>query len=378
MNNQGLNINTLYNQEKKYDQNNISFDFLKKDLFPQKQNSKKKEIFFLELASMLEAGIDIKEAFEIIINQQDKATDRTHFESIKQKLIDGMSLSDALKTSNNYSPYEYYCVQIGEESGKLVQVLNELASFFTNKIKIRKQVIKSLSYPISVTITSVIAVAFMIAFVVPMFSDVFNRFGSELPAITKFFINLSNNLKQYFFFYLITILLITISFLLTWKNKSFKKTRQKFMLRIPVIGKMLSSIYLSRMCSSLTLLTSSHISLIQTLKLVSEMVDYAPIEEALSQTEKGIINGKPLYACMKEFSIFDNKMIALIKIGEETNKLDLFFNKLNQRFSNEVDNRTNTLNTFLEPVIIGFLGIMIGIILIAMYLPMFKLSTSIG
>lgn len=358
---------------------NFSFvDLLNKDLFPRKLSDKQKEVFFLELSSMLEAGIDIKAAFDIIIKQQKKENEIQLYEKLKKTLIEGKSLFECLKESKQFTPYEYYCVQIGEETGRLYYVLNQLADYLTNKIKTNKQIMKSLSYPIAITATAIVAVIFMISFVVPMFADVFKRFGSDLPALTKLFINLSNGVKENIAIILIILLLVIIPTIMFWKKPGVKQKRQELSQKIPIINNMLASIYLSRMCTSFALLTQAKVPLINSLKLVAEMVDYYPIQSALLKIENDIMNGETLYHSMQKFKIFDTKMTTFLKIGEETNKLGFFFEKLHQRFSDEVDSRANTLNTFLEPIIISFLGIMIGLILVAMYLPMFKLSTSFG
>jgi type IV pilus assembly protein PilC len=148
--------------------------------------------------------------------------------------------------------------------------------------------------------------------------------------------------------------------------------------KIPVIGTVVSGIFLARFCSSMALLMSAKVPLLQAIQLVRQMISYYPIKSSLGIIEKGILQGDSLNNCLSQFKVYDSRMIVLIKVGEEVNQLDVFFGKLADKYSEDVDHKTGLLSTFLEPIIIIFLGIIVGFILIAMYLPMFQLSTSIG
>ena len=351
---------------------------LNKDLFATKLNNKRREIFYLELYSMLQAGMDIKDSFDILIDQQDKQTLSDLFGMIKADIIGGYSLSESLQRSQQFTAYEYFCIQIGEESGQLMKVLEQLAKYFGDKSRLSRQIMKSISYPIVILITSVFAVGFMITFIVPMFSNIFQRFGKELPGLTKVFINLSEGFKNNFFwiFFLITGIIMIIRFF--WNNKLFQKKRQVLFSRLPYFGEMIRSIYLARFCSALSLLMGAKVPLVQSIQLVIKMIEYHPIKVALEQVENDLVQGKSLHYSFGQFKIFDAKMISLIKVGEEVNRLEFFFAKLQSYYADDVDMKSNALNTFLEPIIIIFLGLTIGTMLVAMYLPMFQLSSSIG
>ncbi len=351
--------------------------FLSKDLFPKKINDKKKEFFYLELATMLEAGMEIKETLDVVINQQ-KGKEKNIFENLSNTLVRGASFSESLEKSGFFTPYEFYCIKIGEESGKLTEVLFQLAEFYTNRIKLKRQLLSSLSYPLVILSTSVLAVIFMITFVIPIFSDVFMRFGSELPFLTRSLIKISDGVRNNFLWMFTLICGFVFAGFFTWKKKRIKNTRQSIVYRIPLVGELTSGIFLARFCSSMSLLTSAKVPLLQSINLIKKMVDFYPIQIALESIEDDILRGVPLNVSMAKHSIFDSKMLALIKVGEEVNKLDTFFDKLQKRFSDEVEMKTGMINTFLEPMIIVFLGLVIGVILVAMYLPMFKLSTSIN
>ncbi len=343
-----------------------------------KLTNKQKEMFYLELYSMLEAGMDLKKALEVFINIQKKESDKKLFEQISQNLINGKSLFQCMEMSKSFTPYEYYCIQIGEESGRQLKVLKDLSNYFSNKLKIRKQLVKSLSYPIVILITSIVAVSFMMAFIVPMFTDIFKRFNGDLPFLTKFFIKLSGMLTDYFLLIVAVIAAITMSVIYFLKDKKNIQRLQRIYPKIPYLGELISSIYNARFCSSMSLLIGAKVPLINALQLVNKMVDYYPIQVGLTMVEKDVLKGSSFHESLSKQKIFDEKVIAMIRIGEEVNKMEVFFDKLHERFMDEVDVRTNALNTFLEPLIIVLLGLVIGVILVAMYMPMFKLSTSMS
>lgn len=343
-------------------------------LFGNEINDKTRESFYLEMNMLLSAGIDIRNVLELILSEKQKKNKQLIFEKIKQDIIKGASLSEALKSSGKFSEYEYFSVQIGEETGKLPVILLELSGYYTKKIKQRRQIIAALTYPAIVSGFALIAVLFMLNFVVPMFADVFKRFGGELPGITKFILRLSESVKSGFWYFFFVMLGIII-FLISQKRKTwFRRLSSKLVINIPVIGKLVHKIYLSRFCNSMHLMIASKISMLRAITLIRQMISFYPIESTLKKVEEDITNGKTLHESLAAFTIYPHKMIALIKAGEEVNKLDFFFNRLYRQYTDETEHQSAVLGNLLEPFIIIFLGILVGVILIAMYLPLFQLG----
>jgi len=327
---------------------------------------------------MLEAGMDLKKAFDVLVSQQKKEGDKALLLQLRTFLLKGASLSESMEKSDVFTAYEYYCVQIGEESGQQLKVLSELAQFYTNKLRVKKQLMKSLSYPMVILLASVGAVSFMLSFIVPMFSDIFNRFNGDLPMITQFFIRLSSLLSDYFWIILLILLSFVTGVAFLLKKKLYKQKLQMFYAKIPYVGGIITGVFSARLCASMSLLIGARVPLVNAIQLVCKMIDFYPIQRALKRVEVDVMRGSSFYESLAKQHLLDEKSLSLIQIGEEVNKLEVFFEKLNQRFTDEVDVKTTALNTFLEPVIIMVLGIVIGLILVAMYLPMFKLSTSMG
>ncbi|BDD07407.1 type II secretion system F family protein [Aureibacter tunicatorum] len=353
--------------------------FWEKDisLFPETFSDKDKEMLYMELSNMLEAGVDVRSALSLSVEHIGKKH-RDKIQSILDKVIEGSALHEAMTDAPHFSAYECFSIQIGEETGQLARVLKELGDFYSKKIKQKRMITSALSYPVVILMTSMGAVGFMLYFIVPMFSEIFKRFGGDLPAVTQMIISFSEALSENIYTILLVVISL-ISFVTIFKSKPwFKKYLDLIVYKIPFIGALLHKIQLARFCSSLALLLSSKVPLLQSIGLIAKMIEYYPIHNSLSKIEEDILQGLPLNESMKKIDVFDGKMVALIKVGEEVNRLDSFFAKLANNYGEEADHQTSMLGTFIEPVMIVVLGGLVGFILVAMYLPMFKLSTNIG
>lgn len=376
-----ININR-YQQAKKPDSQKTSatgiIELLNKDIsFGSKELAdKKKEYLYLELSSLLIAGINLKSSLELITADQEKEKDKLLFGTILSEVTNGSSLSGSLKKSGRFSAYEVFSLQIGEESGKLHEVLQDLAKYFQNKIKQRRKIVSALTYPCIVLLTSFSAVFFMLKFVVPMFGDVFIRFGGKLPYVTEKIISISQALENNFLGFVLIVALIAAGIFAVRKTDKFREVASKMLLKVPVIGNLVQKIYLARFCNSMRLLINAKLPLLQAIALIRQMIEYYPIESSLGLIEQDIMNGKPLYQSLQQYKIYPAKMVQLVKVGEETNQLDYFFAKISEQYVEEVEYKTSTLSSAMEPLIIIFLGIIVGGILIAMYLPLFQMSNS--
>ena len=340
-------------------------------------SDKKKEAFYLELSSLLQAGINLKSSLELITADQEKEKDRNLFKQIQDDVLNGSAFSASIGQSAKFSLYEIYSLQIGEETGKLTEVLEDLAKFYQNKIKQRRKIVSSLSYPCVVLSTSLGAVFFMLKFIVPMFGDVFKRFGGQLPWITEKIISISHFMEDNFWKGFILIAIVVISIYASRKTERFKQLSSKFILKVPVVGNLVQKIYLARFCNSMRLLINAKLPLLRAIALSRQMISYYPIESSLVIVENDIMRGKPLHQSLSQFKIYPSKLIQLIKVGEETNQLDYFFARISDQYIEEVEYKTSTLSSVMEPLIIIFLGLIVGVILISMYLPLFQMSNSL-
>ncbi|MCU0431736.1 MAG: type II secretion system F family protein [Cytophagaceae bacterium] len=216
------------------------FDFLNKDiqLGGNQLADKKKEAFYHELSILLTAGVDIRSILDLISKEQNKPKDQELFQRIHDQVIAGATLSKALQESGRFSSYEFYSVQIGEETGKLPLVLKELAEYFQQNIKLRRQIVSALTYPGIVLCTSVGAIIFMLNFIVPMFADIFKRFGGELPAITAFIVSVSQFFRTWFWPFVLMSLSAGILLYQQRSKQWFRKVSTRMLLGTPILGSM--------------------------------------------------------------------------------------------------------------------------------------------
>ncbi len=346
-------------------------------LFGSKLNDKKKQGFYNDMYTLLSSGIDIKTTLELICDEFTKKNDKAIFDKIKNKVIAGNSLSEALENSGYFSDYEIYSIKIGEESGRLNEILKNISDYYTRKIEQRKKLVSAFSYPSLVLCVAIIAVVFMLNYIVPMFEDVFKRFNNkELPYITKMVLNFSRSFSRYFLVFFLAVTGITIFVYRIRKKEIFRKISSGLLLKIPIMGNIVKKLYIARFCFTMELLTSTKVPILTAIQLQRKMIGFYPIEKALEAIEQDVLHGKPLHLSMKQFPIFDRRIISLIKVAEEVNQLDVVFGRLKVQYNNEVDYNTSMINSILEPLMIVVVGVFVAIILISMYLPMFQLSTS--
>ena len=335
---------------------------------------KKKERFYLDLRVLLVAGVDLKSAIEIIIEEQQKDKEKVIFEAIYNDIIKGKPLADALKNTGKFSDYEYYSIKIGEETNRLNQVLEELMKYYADQSEIKKQVISVMTYPLFVFGITIGLVYFMMTSVVPMFADVFKQFGGDLPPLTKKIVYISNNFPFYVlvFSLSVTALIVLVH---TQKNQEwFRKSVSSIALRIPKVGQLIKLVYLARFTQSMQLLLSSKTPLVRSLDLTSKMIKFYPLQMAIIQMAEDIKVGKSLHSGMAQFKIFPNRMLSLIKVGEEVNQLEMILQKLSDQYQEDLKHQTKLIGKLMEPIIILIIGGIVGVILVAMYMPMFNLS----
>ncbi|MGC4233515.1 MAG: type II secretion system F family protein [Niabella sp.] len=211
-----------------------------------------------------------------------------------------------------------------------------------------------------------------------MFADVFKRFGGDLPYLTQQVLNISQ-FMQAWAGRLLLLLAVVIVILYVNRNKHwYKKYKDQLLQKLPVVKSIISKIYLGRFTSTMYLLLSAKVPLVQSLALSRQVIGFFPLEQVLAQMEDDILRGIPLHQSMADKKVFPSKMAALVKVGEEVNQLELFFKNLSERYSEDLDYQTAQLGKFIEPAISVILGLVVGVVLIAMYLPMFNMGNTIG
>lgn len=366
----------LSTYKKETQSSTISFDG--QFTFGKKFSDKKKEVFYRELCVLLKSGVDFKKSLEILGRLTKNRFEKELILEIKNKVVEGKSFCESMMASGHFSPYEYYSVQIGEETRKLEEVLSELQKFFNRKIQMRRQIVSVLTYPSIVLAVTFLVLYFMLTKVVPMFSSVFKQFGSELPKSTQYIIKLSNN-SGLFFISLGIILATCIFFHYTFrKTDKYRDFTSSVILKIPYFGNLIRKIYISRFCQSMNLLITSRTALLSSLTLTGKMISFYPIEKSLEQIKENITRGASLSESLAEHSVYEDKMISMVEVAEQINELDTMFEKLSDQYNEEIAHQTKMIGVILEPMIIIIIGLVVGVIMISMYAPMFDLSKIIN
>ena len=340
--------------------------------------NKKKQVFYQELAVLLKAGITLKEALTLIVESLKKRADKELIQTALNDVLRGKPFSDALLTTKSFSEYEYYSLKIGEETGTTAKICKELGLFYERKNEQQRIVISALTYPAIVLSTALLVVFFMLSYVVPMFQDIFKQNNMELPLLTRMVVKLSNFTKSFGLYGIVLVGLFFIATNLFKDNKQYRRTLHYTLLRTPIFGKFIIKIYLAQFTQAVTLLTTAKVPMLNSIQMVKKMIRFVPLQEALSKVEDSILKGNNLSNSLKENPLFDSRIISLVKVAEETNQTEYVFKQLSEQFNQEVITQSKIMTTVLEPFIILFVGIIVAILLIAMYLPMFQLSSAIG
>ena len=341
-------------------------------------SNKKKEVFYTELSVLLGAGLALKDSLDLIAKEQKKELNKNIFKNLITDLVNGKNLSEAVKNQKVFTGYEYHSIRIGEQTGTLLKVCKELSVYFKRKNDQRRIILSALSYPIVVLLTAFLAILFMLQFVVPMFADIFRQNKVELPWITKKIMIISTIFQDYWVLLFVVFigLVLTIYFL---KNEVwYKKYSTLLLLKIPLIGEFIRKVKIAQFTQAITLLVGAKVPLLNGIQLTRKMIGYYPLEVALEKVEYDILQGKSLHQSMGGYHIFDKKMVSLIKVADETNQNETIFKRLTEQYNQEIEHKSKMISATIEPFIILILGAIVATILIAMYLPMFKLSTVIA
>lgn len=337
---------------------------------------KRKQQLYQELHMLISSGVDPATVLELLARSRREGALRDLLERARRALGEGRTLSGALQVVGGFSPYEVQTVQVGEETGRLAIVLGELAEHYAAKVKLKRMVMGAFAYPGFVLFVTAAVVAFMLRVVVPMFSEVFSRSGAELPAITLFVVKLSKwsgpALLMLFFMTGTAVLSYALLRNKPWVQRPTAWTS----VRLPLVGPIHRLSQFARCYRALGSMLAAQLPLDRALELCDQLVDLHSLRTALQDVRLRVLKGSSLHEACAGHPIFDPKDVAMIAVAEEVRQLDTMFLRLADQHSAEVQHRSSMLGSVLEPFMIVFIAIFVGLILIAMYLPMFKLSTA--
>ncbi|MDX2247953.1 MAG: type II secretion system F family protein [Bacteroidia bacterium] len=338
----------------------------------------KQRIYHL-LAILLRSGLGILDSIQVVAEQTARKEIRQVLTQMSEEVEGGKSLSAGLETQPAiFSTFEVYNLRMGEQTGRMAEVLENMAVFFDKKVKLRRKIIQSLSYPASVVAISVLVLAFMLVFVVPMFRDIFGRFDAELPAITQIVIKIADVFSSYIWWILLIAGSGGAAIFSLRKRLWLRKRAAAILLKTPLLGNLVLKLHLSRLAYSLGMLLNARVTLDQALFLTADMIPFYPIQIAVVKIRKAIVEGSTLYDAVRRCEIFPVFFVQIVRVGEQAARLDEMMSQLARNMEEETEMAVQQLTQFIEPLLIVFLGGMVALILVAMYLPMFELGNAIG
>lgn len=338
---------------------------------------KKKHHFFSQLHSLLKSGLSFSRSFELLI-ENGSEDESNVLQGIYNDILSGNELWVALKGSGHFSDLDCGVIRIGEETGKLDQSLEFLNTYYNKKNEQRRILTGALSYPLIILTVAVLVLTFMILVVVPMFEQVYARMGGELPVITHFIIKLSGAAPAFFTMLAIVIILFFAICYFYGKSERYRQVSATIQLNLPFAGNLIKLYYQSQFCQLMHLLVSSNIPLLRALQMMEDIIRFYPFSISFGDISGKVIEGGSFADSMGKYEkIYNKKLIALIKVGEETNTLDKMLFQQATDITRELEYRLKQLGNILEPLLILGIGIIVAFILIAMYIPMFKLGQTI-
>lgn len=334
-------------------------------------------IFSRQLATMLSSGVPLVQAFEIVGRGHENPSMQDLLLKIKSDIEGGIPLAEALGRHPLYFD-ELFCnlVQAGEQAGVLETLLHKIAEYKEKTESIKAKIKKALTYPAAVIVVAVVVTAILLIFVVPQFEELFKGFGADLPAFTRMVVDLSKFVQEWWYVVL-GVIIAVVYVLVQLKNRSekFNQMIDRMALRVPVVGEIIHKAAIARFARTLATMSTAGVPLVEALESVSGATGNFVYANAVLQMREDVSSGSQLQQSMRQTALFPNMVVQMVAIGEEAGSLDNMLGKVADFYEEEVDNAVDSLSSLIEPMIMAILGVVVGGLVIAMYLPIFKLGS---
>lgn len=336
-------------------------------------------VFTRQFSTMINAGLPLVQALEILATQVENKSFGKTIMQIKTDVESGLTFADALrKHPKVFSELYVNMVAAGEAGGVLDTILNRLAAYIEKAMKLKKKVKGAMVYPAVVTAVAVLVIVIIMLFVVPTFSKMFIQLGGTLPLPTRMVIGLSNFIAGIGGLITLLAIIITIVFLVQFrKTEKGKKISDSVMLKVPIFGTLLRKVAVAKFTRTLGTLVSSGVPILDCLEITAKTSGNKVVEYSILDVKKEVVGGKTLAEPIKKAKVFPPMVTHMVAVGESTGALDAMLGKISDFYDDEVDAAVSNLTAMMEPVLMIFLGTTVGFIVIAMYLPIFKLITLI-
>lgn len=334
-------------------------------------------IFCRQFYTMIDAGVTINRSLSILANQTPNKKLRQAIKRVEEDVKKGDTLSVAMKKHNEIFPSLLVnMIEVGEVTGNLDKIMLRMSDQYEKENKINNKVKVAMAYPCILGIVAVLVVAVMMTFVMPKFLDIFTDMGTELPIVTRILMIISETMSKYALLIWPTIIMVCIGVSIYLKTEHGKYTLSVIKLKAPILDKLNQKIIVSRFTRTISILLSSGIPMIRSLELISEVVGNKLAENEILLMKDNVVRGESLYSSIKNSEVFPEMLSTMINIGEETGSLDEILYKTADFYDDELESQIQITASMIEPILIVFMGAIIGFIVLAIMLPMTSMYDS--
>jgi type IV pilus assembly protein PilC len=336
-------------------------------------------VFFRQFSVMIDAGLPLVQCLEILAANQENIFFQKCLTGVRTSVEGGSTLSNAMRQYPKvFDDLTTNMIEAGEAGGILDTILQRLALYVEKNLKLKTAVKSALIYPVSVISIAIVIVAALLKFVVPIFANMFASMSVDLPLPTRIVIGLSNLVKDWWWVVLLLLIVIFFGIKAIRRDPKGRYALDKFMLNFPVLGPVLRKIAVARFTRTLGTLITSGVPILEGLAITAKTSGNAVLEVALMKVRKAVEEGRTIVDPLKESGVFPNMVTQMIGVGEATGAMDAMLQKIADFYEDEVDAATKNLLTLLEPMMIGFLGVVVGGIVISLYLPLFSMIAKLA
>ena len=336
-------------------------------------------VFTRQFATMIDAGLPLVQCLDILAQQQPNPFFKKTITKIKEDVESGSTFNEALaKHPKVFDELYVNLVAAGEVGGILDTILNRLAAYIEKSMKLKKRIKGAMVYPGVIITVAVGVVAILLVFVIPIFAKMFADFGGELPAPTKIVIGLSEWMQRWIVPILVGAGVFAFLFKKWYGTESGRRIVDRNLLRLPVVGDLIRKVAVARFTRTLGTMVSSGVPILDGLQITAKTAGNKTVEAAIMATRVSISEGKTIAEPLQKSGVFPSMVCQMIAVGESTGALDTMLNKIADFYDDEVDSAVGALTALMEPALMVFLGVVIGGLVIAMYLPIFKIAGAVG
>lgn len=331
-------------------------------------------VFTRQFATMLRAGVAIVRALDILSQETRNPRLKLAIEDIRKEVESGTSLSQALAKHRDIFPRLYISlVRVGETGGILDVMFDRLAVYYEKNEEITRKIKSSAAYPIAIIIMAIVMVIFLLTYVLPTFLNLLVSFNAPLPLPTKIVMDLSNMLRSYWYVILSIMIVLYLLFRIVTSKPKGKELWDKIIIKLPIIGRLILLMVISRLCHTLSILLSGGIPMVTALDVVKDTLDVTPYMNAIESARRMVTEGQQLSVCFIQSRLFPPMLGYMTAVGEESGLVDEMLERVATYYDSELDAMLSTLTALVEPLLIVFVGGMVGFIVISMYLPIFQI-----